>query len=69
MRKTPLFAPLMYKNDRFTKTGSGQTPGKLTKEWRCLQKCVIIVSIVIANEMTGNIDDSHCDSVKGTRKD
>jgi hypothetical protein len=25
VRKTPLFAPFIYKNDHFTKTGSGQT--------------------------------------------
>jgi hypothetical protein len=25
VRKTPLFAPFMYKNEHFTKTGSGQT--------------------------------------------
>ena len=25
VRKTPLFAPFMYKNDHFSKTGSGQT--------------------------------------------
>jgi hypothetical protein len=25
VRKTPLFAPFVYKNDHFTKTGSGQT--------------------------------------------
>jgi hypothetical protein len=25
VRKTALFAPLIYKNDHFTKTGSGQT--------------------------------------------
>jgi hypothetical protein len=25
VRKTPLFAPFIYKNDDFTKTGSGQT--------------------------------------------
>jgi hypothetical protein len=34
VRKTPLFAPFMYKNDHFTKTGSGQTKGELKKEWR-----------------------------------
>jgi hypothetical protein len=25
VRKTPLFEPFMYRNDLFTKTGSGQT--------------------------------------------
>jgi hypothetical protein len=25
VRKTPLFEPFIYKNDHFTKTGSGQT--------------------------------------------
>jgi hypothetical protein len=25
VRKTPLFAPFIYENDHFTKTGSGQT--------------------------------------------
>jgi hypothetical protein len=29
VRKTPLFEPFIYKNDLFTKTGSGQTWGKL----------------------------------------
>jgi hypothetical protein len=28
----PLFEPFVYKNDHFTKTGSGQTQGKLKKE-------------------------------------
>jgi hypothetical protein len=37
VRKTPLFAPFVYKNDRFTKTGSGQTLEKLRKEWRFSQ--------------------------------
>jgi hypothetical protein len=30
VRETPLFAPVMHKNDHFTKTGSGQT-GKTQK--------------------------------------
>jgi hypothetical protein len=34
VRKTPPFEPFMYRNDDFTKTGSGQTLGKLRKEWR-----------------------------------
>jgi hypothetical protein len=31
VRKTPLFAPFIYKNDHFTKTGSGQNIGKVEK--------------------------------------
>jgi hypothetical protein len=31
VRKTALVAPFMYKNEHFTKTGSGQTQGKLQK--------------------------------------
>jgi hypothetical protein len=34
VRKTVLFEPFIYKNDLFTKTGSGQNIGKaLKKEW------------------------------------
>jgi hypothetical protein len=32
-QKTPFFAPFIYKMHYFTKTGSGQTYGKLKKEW------------------------------------
>jgi len=32
VRKTPHFAPFIHKNYHFTKTGSGQTYGKLKKE-------------------------------------
>ena len=34
VRKTPLFAPFIHKMHHLTKTGSGQTLGKLKKEWR-----------------------------------
>jgi hypothetical protein len=39
VRKPPLFAPFTYKIHLFTKTGSGQTQGKLKKEWRFWQGC------------------------------
>ena len=32
VREMPLFEPFVYKNDHFTKTGSGQTQGKLKQE-------------------------------------
>jgi hypothetical protein len=32
--KTALFEPFIYKNDQFTKTGSGQTSGNLSKKAR-----------------------------------
>jgi hypothetical protein len=36
-KETPLCAPFTFKNHRFTKTGSGQTKGKLKTEWRFLR--------------------------------
>jgi hypothetical protein len=36
VRKNAIFAPFLYKSHLFTKTGSGQTEGKLKKEWRFL---------------------------------
>jgi hypothetical protein len=38
VRKTPLFEPFIYENEHFTKTGSGQTEGKLKKEVRFSQE-------------------------------
>jgi hypothetical protein len=37
VRQTPLFAPFVSKMHDFTRTGSGQTWGKLKKEWRFSQ--------------------------------
>ena len=41
--KNGLFAPFMHKNERFAKTGSGQTKGKLTKDYRLSQTLTAIV--------------------------
>jgi hypothetical protein len=38
--KNATFAPFIYKTEHFTKTGSGQTYGKLKKEWRFSQAFV-----------------------------
>ena len=38
VRKTALFEAFMYKNEHFTKTGSGQACRELRKEWRLPQE-------------------------------
>jgi hypothetical protein len=66
VRKTPLFAPFVYKNDHFTKTGSGQTWGKHSKKvsgvfLRCGSAGSIrggVVSEVSKNGMFGPLFDA-----------
>jgi hypothetical protein len=60
--KNGLFEPFIYKNEHFTKTGSGQTWGKLKKEWRFLREFQSGVADAGTVLMHDAIVDAYADS-------
>jgi hypothetical protein len=63
VRKTPLFAPFIYKSHLFTKTGSGQTLGKLKKEWRFSQGQMFAADAIIAMHRVPENGRGYCKSL------